>query len=118
MRRSWRPTSGLAVAAVVLLLALPSVAGAHTLSLTQARRAVFDVAFGVAYSFDIASDPRLRCLRYNRSPHTVYCDVEFAPLNAAGIPGRSRCTWRHRVFLVGTDIRRAVVRPLHCRPQA
>jgi hypothetical protein len=114
---------------VVLALALPSAADAHTLTLAQARSSMLDFAFAIAFSHDTAQNPFVRCTRAGGSAHSVYCDWGFWRQDAAPLPARSRCTGRYRVYLAGANPQggayevlapakpqRAVARRLSCRP--
>jgi hypothetical protein len=100
----------------VVMLALPSAADAHTLTLARARQNLLEFAYGIAFSYDTSQNPVVRCSRSNGSLHSVDCDWEFWRQDAPMLPAMSHCTGRYRVYLVGAsgEPHRAVLRPLSC----
>ncbi|MFL5821350.1 MAG: hypothetical protein ACJ76S_11785 [Solirubrobacteraceae bacterium] len=109
--RSWAPAL---VAAVVLSAVAPAVQ-AHTLTLRRAHADTLFFVRGIAFAFNVAADPTVRCFRDGGGAHSVYCDWRFRRINLA--TGRTDlCGGRIRVYFSGPSVRvhRSIVRPRRC----
>ena len=104
--------------AAALMLALPSAADAHTLTLVRARQSMLEFAFGIAFAYDTTQGPVVRCIRSGGSLHSAQCDWEFWRQEAPLLPAVSHCSGSYRVYLLGlsSEPHRTVVRRLSCGP--